>query len=204
MCEDTVPRPEDPYGIAKYAVELDLQAAHDILDLDFVVFRPHNVYGEYQNIGDRYRNVVGIFMNHLSQGLAMPIFGDGTQQRAFTYVGDIAKTIARSPLVPDARNQVFNIGSDRPLTINELAQGVSAAMGVPAEVQHVPARKEVVVAYASHEQCRRVFGAPRETPLAEGLARMAQWVRKVGARETPEFAEIELRDGLPAAWQNWE
>ena len=56
MREDMVPQPEDPYGISKYAVELDLRAAHDFFGLDYVIFRPHNVYGEYQNIGDRYRN----------------------------------------------------------------------------------------------------------------------------------------------------
>lgn len=83
MREDLTPRPEDPYGIGKYAVELDLKAAHEMFGLDYVIFRPHNVYGEYQNIGDKYRNVIGIFMNRVMQGQPMPIFGDGTQSRAF-------------------------------------------------------------------------------------------------------------------------
>ena len=62
MTEAMVPRPEDPYGISKYAVELDLEAAHKMFGLNYVVFRPHNVYGEHQNIADKYRNVIGIFM----------------------------------------------------------------------------------------------------------------------------------------------
>ena len=65
--EETVPHPEDPYGISKYAVELDLQAAAAMFGLRYTVFRPHNVYGERQNIADRYRNVVGIFMNQVSR-----------------------------------------------------------------------------------------------------------------------------------------
>ena len=69
--------PEDPYGIAKYAVELDLAAAHEMFGLDYTVFRPHNVYGERQNIADRYRNVIGIFMNRVLRGQPMPVFGDG-------------------------------------------------------------------------------------------------------------------------------
>jgi UDP-glucose 4-epimerase len=204
MSEDTVPQPEDPYGIAKYAVELDLRAAHDIFGLDSVVFRPHNAYGEYQNIGDPYRNVVGIFMNRLMQGLPMPIFGDGNQQRAFTYVGDIAPIIASAPLVDAARNQVFNLGSDRPWTVSELAQEVAAALGVPAVVEHLEPRREAVAAYASHDRCRQVFGERSETPLAEGLARMAAWVRSVGARSTTPFTHIEVREQLPLAWQHWQ
>src|SRR6185312_17360602 len=86
MTEDMIPRPEDPYGIAKLAVEQDLRASHEMFGLDFTVFRPHNVYGEGQNIGDRYRNVVGIFMNQVMRGQQMTIFGDGTQTRAFSYI----------------------------------------------------------------------------------------------------------------------
>ena len=59
MTEDQVPVPEDPYGNAKLAVERDLVCAHDMFGLGYTIFRPHNVYGEYQNIGDNYRNVVG-------------------------------------------------------------------------------------------------------------------------------------------------
>ena len=110
MTEDTVPQPEDPYGVSKYAVELDLRSAHEMFDLNYIVFRPHNVYGEFQNIGDRYRNVIGIFMNQLMQGHPLTIFGDGTQTRAFSYINDVAPHIARSVEIPAAYNQVFNIG----------------------------------------------------------------------------------------------
>src|SRR5262249_59118307 len=83
MRENDVPKPEDPYGIAKLTVELDLAAAHRMFGLRYVIFRPHNVYGEYQNLGDPYRNVIGIFMNQIMQRKPMTIFGDGTQHRAF-------------------------------------------------------------------------------------------------------------------------
>ena len=81
MLEETVPAPEDPYGIAKYAVEMDLVAARRMFGLNSIVFRPHNVYGERQNIGDRYRNVIGIFMNQIMRGEPLTVFGDGEQQR---------------------------------------------------------------------------------------------------------------------------
>src|SRR2546421_670091 len=86
---DHVPQPEDPYGISKYAVELDLNAAHHMFGLDYIIFRPHNVYGENQNIGDKYRNVIGIFMNQIMQGKPLTVFGDGNQTRAFSYIDDV-------------------------------------------------------------------------------------------------------------------
>ena len=105
MTEDTVPLPEDPYGISKYAVELDLAAAQEMFGLHYTVFRPHNVYGERQNIADKYRNVIGIFMNAVLRDEPMPIFGDGLQTRAFSHIADVAPVIARSPFVPDVRGR---------------------------------------------------------------------------------------------------
>src|ERR1700741_4410465 len=100
MLESMVPMPEDPYGIAKYAIEMDLKSAHELFGLNYVIFRPHNVYGEFQNIGDKYRNVVGIFMNQILQGKPLTIFGDGLQQRAFSYIDDVAPVIARAAAEP--------------------------------------------------------------------------------------------------------
>jgi len=198
--EESVPRPQDPYGIAKYAVELDLQAAHEVFGLDHVIFRPHNVYGEYQNIGDKYRNVVGIFMNRLLEGKPMPIFGDGQQQRAFTYVGDVVPLLARAPLVPAARNQTFNIGAEQPCSVNELARNVAEAMNLPANIDYLSRRHEVDLAYSDHSKCHRVFSPIPETSLDEGLRRMAAWVREVGPRTSQEFPAIEVTDQLPESW----
>ncbi len=138
MTEETPPHPEDPYGIAKLAVEQELEASRRMFGLDYVIFRPHNVYGERQNIGDRYRNVVGIFMNQILQGHPMTVFGDGTQTRAFSYIGDVAPIIAAAAETPAAYNQVFNIGADQAYSVNALAEAVAGAMGV-APQDHPPA-----------------------------------------------------------------
>lgn len=201
MREDMAPRPEDPYGVAKLAVEMDLYAARHMFGLDYVVFRPHNVYGEYQNIGDRYRNVVGIFMNQLMQGKPLSVFGDGEQQRAFSYVGDIAPVIANCVNVPAAFGEVFNIGADTPYTVNQLARAVMAAMGVQGELLHVEARNEVVHAWSDHGKAHRIFGAGTNTPLDEGLRRMAEWARRTGARESKAFGHIEIEEKLPSFWK---
>ena len=95
MTEETLAHPEDPYGIAKLAVEQELIICKDMFDLDYIVFRPHNVYGERQNIGDKYRNVVGIFMNQILQNKPLTIFGDVPQTRAFSYIGDLAQSLLK-------------------------------------------------------------------------------------------------------------
>lgn len=201
MHEDTPPCPEDPYGIAKYAVELDLKAAHELFGLDWIVFRPHNVYGERQNIGDRYRNVVGIFMNQILTGEPLTVFGDGEQTRAFSHVADVAPVIARAVDVPAAKNRVFNVGADQPVTVNELLRVVAAEFGVTPTVTHLPARNEVVHAWADHGRVRDVFGTAEPIGLAEGIRRMAAWVRQHGARVTPRFEALEITENLPPIWR---
>ncbi len=200
MHEEMKPAPADPYGLAKAAVEAELAMTHEMFGLDFIIFRPHNVYGERQNIGDRYRNVIGIFMNQIMHNQPMTIFGDGEQQRAFTHVSDVAPIIASSIHVPEARNQIFNIGADTPYTVNQLAQTVAKSMGVKPEIVHLQPRNEVVLAYASHEKVRRVFGARDNLSLEEGTARMANWARKVGPRKSSSFSQIEIREKLPPSW----
>ena len=200
MTEETPPHPEDPYGIAKLAVEQELRVCREMFGLNYIIFRPHNVYGERQNIGDKYRNVVGIFMNQILQGKPMTIFGDGTQTRAFSYVGDVAPIIAESIEVPAAYNQVFNVGADQPHSVNDLASAVARAMGVEPRIVHVPARNEVSNAYSSHEKVRRVFGARDLCSLDDGLARMAEWVKAHGARTSQKFGCIEVTKNFPQAW----
>lgn len=201
MSEETTPQPEDSYGIAKYAVELELQASHEMFGLPYVIFRPHNVYGEHQNIGDRYRNVIGIFMNQIMQGQPMSIFGDGSQTRAFSYIADVAPVIARAIETPAALNQIFNVGADTPYTVNELAHVVAAAMGAPTpQISYLPARNEVQHAYSSHDKVRQVFGLGEATPLAEGIGRMAAWAQRVGARQSNVFEAVEITRNLPPSW----
>jgi len=201
MHEDLVPQPEDPYGIAKYAVELDLHAAHELFDLNYIIFRPHNVYGEHQNIGDRYRNVAGIFMNQIMQDQPMTIFGDGTQTRAFSYIDDVAPYITNSVNIPKAYNEVINIGADKPYAVQYLAEAVAQAFGVIPEIQYLPARSEVAHAYADHAKAHRILGQKGAVSLKEGIERMAAWARRVGARRSQEFRNIEVREKLPASWQ---
>jgi UDP-glucose 4-epimerase len=202
MIESMTPEPEDPYGIAKFAVELDLQNAKRMFGLNSVVFRPHNVYGEYQNIGDRYRNVVGIFMNQVMRGEPLTIFGDGEQQRAFSYVGDIVGPIVTSAWNSKAYGEVFNIGADVPFTVNDLSREILNLLNAPNHpIIHAEARNEVQIAYSDHSKVKSIFQNVQSTELSVGLKRMIDWVNIVGSRESGIFENIEITKNLPPIWR---
>lgn len=201
MREDLVPQPEDPYGVAKYAVELDLKAAHEMFGMNYIIFRPHNVYGERQNIGDRYRNVLGIFMNQIMQKKSMTIFGDGTQKRAFTHVSDVAPVIASSIENKKAYNHSFNIGADTPYTVLELAETIAESFGVKKDIAFLPERNEVKEAYADHAKVKDFFGHEPRVTLKDGVVRMSAWAKIAGPRQSKRFKGIEVEKNLPPSWR---
>jgi len=200
MTEDMIPTPEDPYGIAKYAVEQELKVSNEMFGLNYIIFRPHNVYGERQNIGDKYRNVVGIFMNQIMKGEPLSVFGDGEQTRAFTYIKDISSVITNSILIKDAHNKIFNVGTDTPVTVNELAEEVSKLFNVEKKTVHFEERKEVKHAFSDHSKLERCFDYQAQYSLSEGLDKMAKWVKEAGVRQSKNFKNIEIEKNLPKSW----
>ena len=201
MVESTTPQPEDPYGVAKFAVELDLKAAHEMFGLNSIVFRPHNVYGERQNLADRYRNVIGIFISQVMDEEPMTIFGDGSQTRAFSHVIDVAPTIARAPLVEAAYNEVFNVGADTPYSVLQLARTVAHALGVKPNILHLDPRIEVLHAFADHSKARECFGSEEPVVLEEGVRRMAEWARRQQRMKPSVFGAIEVERNMPESWR---
>ena len=203
MTEDLTPEPEDPYGNAKVAVERELQITNELFGLPFIIFRPHNVYGERQNLGDRYRNVIGIFMNQAMKGQPFTIFGDGEQTRAFSHIADVAPAIGRSIENPKAYGEVFNVGADTPYSVNDPAEGVANAMGVELSIRHLRERIEVKHAYADHSKAQRYFGEyVQGIALEQGLARMAAWAKEKGAQTVRSRYDLEIRKQLPPSWSD--
>ena len=199
--EGLPPHPHDPYGIAKLAFELDLAAAGEMWGLRWVVWRPHNVYGEHQNVVDRYRNVVGIFVSRVMRGMALPVFGDGGQTRAFSYVGDVVPVVAAGAFVEGAMGRVMNVGGDEATSVRELARVVSEAMGVEERVEWLDERKEVVHAVADHRLVRCVMGLGEQVGLEEGVRRVVEWVRQKKDDFVPvEFDEVEVMKNMPPSW----
>lgn len=200
MEESMTPNPTDPYGIAKMAVEMDLRLASEMFGLPYIIFRAHNVYGERQNVFDRYRNVIGIFMRQALTGQPMTIYGDGEQKRAFSYIKDVAPIMASSIRVMPAYGQTFNIGGEIPYTINFLADAVTTVLNVEKKVTYLPERHEPKYAYASQKKLNEVFVNCSSTSLLRGLSCMAEWVRTVRPRAISRFTDLEITEGLPDGW----
>jgi UDP-glucose 4-epimerase len=139
-------------------------------------------------------------MNQIMQGQKLTVFGDGTQTRAFSYIDDVALVIARSVEVDDTIGETFNIGADRPYTVNELANVVCATFGVEPDIEYLPARNEVLHAYASHEKVREYFDLDEPVTLEVGIRRMADWAQRVGARKTQPFEGVEVWREFPEGW----
>lgn len=201
MSEDLTPMPEDPYGISKYAVEMDLVAANKQFGLDYIIFRPHNVYGSRQNIYDKYRNVIGIFIKQIRDGSSLTIFGDGSQTRAFSHINDVAPYIAKSPLVDNAKNEIFNIGSDNPYSVIDIAHTIASKLNVKANISYLPKRNEVLHAYSDHQKVKDVFNISKSIHLEEGLDEMIDWISESSIQSGTDFNHIEITQGLPDAWK---
>ena len=202
--EDSPCRPCDPYGIAKLACEQHIAGMTRYYGRpDYTIFRPHNVFGPRQNIADPYRNVVGIFMRCALEGKPMPVFGDGAQTRSFSYIAAVGRAIAAAPLTEGARNRIFNLGGDEPMSVYDLARNVASVMGVPLEVERLPSRKEVAHAHCGHDRARAVFAAAYayEVGIRQGLGLMADYVRsRAIPRATACPGPIEITDELPPLW----
>lgn len=203
--ETTPPNPIDPYGIAKLACEQHIKAfEHYFGGPAWTIFRPHNVFGPRQNIADPYRNVVGIFMAHALEKQPMPVFGDGSQTRSFSYIDVVAEAIVQAPDVRAARNRTINIGGDEPMSVRDLARHIAVVMGGNDNVEFQPARKEVMHAHCDHSVAQSVFARAYKNhtiDIATGLRLMAEHVRAhpvPPATECP--SEIELSELLPPSW----
>jgi UDP-glucose 4-epimerase len=181
--EDTPCQPVSYYGITKYAAEgyVRTTAARPDLDFTFNVtcFRMYNVYGPRQAVDNPYQGVLGIFLGNVLRGEAITIFGDGDQSRDFVYIDDVVDAWTGALCNPASFGGVFNLGSGRRLTINDLARHVLAACGrTPNDyrIDYARARPgEQRQVEADISRARAVLGwAPRVT-FGAGLATTLQW-----------------------------
>jgi len=156
--------------------------------------------GEKQDLADRYRNVVAIYMRQGLRGQPMTVFGDGLQMRNFSYVRDVVPHIVKSVDIESALGQVINLGGEQAYTVLELSRMVAHAIGVEWEVQHEPQRLEVRKLNLDHTRARRIFRFTSETPLQLGLEYIAQWAKN-HMREPRPFRFVELDINLPPAWR---
>lgn len=197
--EDLIPAPEDPYGASKAAIETDLRALGAVQGTEWIIVRPHNVYGPRQNLSDPYRNVVAIFMRQALAGEPLTVFGDGQQTRAFSYIGDVAPAIAKLAIAPE-HNYIVNVGGEEPIPILTLAQRVLEATGASSPVVHLPTRYEVRDAWCRHDVLRAHLGDWQPTDMTTGLAAMADWAADLELAPLRRY-DYEVERHLYSAWR---
>jgi UDP-glucose 4-epimerase len=197
--ESMPPAPVDPYGAAKNALEADLRALGELHGLEWMIFRPHNVYGPGQNLADPYRNVVAIFMRQALAGEPITVYGDGRQVRAFSYIDDVAQVIARAA-VGDYTNRTVNVGGEEPVTILQLAQRVKEVTESRSPIVHLPQRMEVDDAWCEHKMLRTLFGEWHPTDMRAGLAHMAKWAHDLEVGPLRSY-DYEVTDNMFDPWR---
>ncbi len=204
--EDDGCAPVDPYGIAKAASEDLLLMMGDAHGFEVVIAVPHNVYGPRQRYFDPYRNVVGIFINRMLQGLPPIIYGDGAQVRCFSYVDDCVPPVVEMGFKDGLGGKVINVGPDAgAVTVSALAVMLRDIIGYDGEPPiHLDDRPcEVKVAWASADRARRLLGYRALMPLEDGLWRTVGWVKARGTRPFDYHLPVELPGSprLPRTWK---
>lgn len=198
--EEHTPSPIDPYGIAKMACEMDIQIAGVQHGLDWCIIRPHNVYGEKQNIWDKYRNVLGIWMWQYLNNQPMTIFGDGKQKRSFSYIGDAMEPLYKAGLKEEASKEIINLGGSKFHTINEANKILLDVIG-QGEIIYKEPRHEVKDAYPTWEKSVRILGFQDNTDLKEGLSKMWVWAKNQPKRERKSWESYEVEKGIYDFWK---
>lgn len=202
--EEDLPCPIDPYGIAKYACEMDIRVAGEQHNLDWCIIRPHNVYGRNQNIWDSYRNVIGIWMYNILHQSPMLIYGDGRQKRAFTYIDDILPCLFQAAVSKKASKQIINLGGIHSFTILHAAYLLKSVVeedGYSASIEHREPRHEVKHAVPSWQKSIDLLGFEHKTPLLEGMAEMWKWAKSQPDRPKFRWKKYELDTGLYSYWK---
>jgi len=198
--EAQTPKPIDPYGVAKYACEMDIQIAGEQHGLDWCIIRPHNVYGIKQNIWDKYRNVLGIWMYQYMNGEPMTIFGDGEQKRAFSYIDDILEPLWNAAVKPKASKEIINLGGVEEWTINN-ANKILLEVISEGKVVYKEARHEVKHSIPTYQKSVDILGFEHKISLKEGLTKTWDWAKNQPKRDRFVWESYELEKGIYSFWK---
>ena len=199
--EIQTPKPIDPYGVAKFACEMDIQIAGEQHGLDWCIIRPHNVYGIKQNIWDKYRNVLGIWMFQHMNGDPMTIFGDGEQTRAFSYIDDNLEPFWNAAILPQASKEIINVGGIEEISINKACDTLIKVIGSGSKL-YLEGRHEVKHSIPTYQKSIDILNYQYKTPLEEGLKQMWEWVQHQPKRKRFVWPEYELDKGIYSFWKN--
>lgn len=198
--EDDRPEPIDPYAVSKYACEMNVKIAGEQHGLDWCIIRPHNVYGKKQNIWDKYRNVLGIWMYQILNNQPMLIYGDGEQTRAFSYIDDCLEPFWNAATYEKASKEIINLGGVKGYSINEAAALLCKITGYN-NVEHKEARHEVKHAVPNPKKSIDILDYKQTVSLEDGLKEMWEWAKSQPMRRQYKWENYEITKGLYSFWK---
>jgi UDP-glucose 4-epimerase len=199
--ETDLPKPEDLYGISKLAMEQTIKVMSDVHGFDWVIVRPHNVFGPRQNMKDPYRNVVTLFINALLKNEKYYIYGDGNQNRCFTYVDGVVNAIYKCGTDNAVSKRIFNLGADKSYTVNQLSSELQIISKIKNEPIYLHSRpQEVSIAISDHSLSKKVLKYKDKVSFKEGLKRTWAWAKKNGPQELT-YTQMEIEsEKIPSNW----
>ena len=203
--EDQQAAPVDPYGIAKYAGELVVRNVCETHGLEHVIAVPHNIIGPRQKYDDPYRNVASIMINRMLQGKQPIIYGDGEQERCFSFVQDCVDPLLKMGMQDGLSGEIINIGPDEEATtINNLAKILAELVSFDLHPIYVADRpQEVRHAVCSADKARKMLAYRTKVSLRDGLLSMVEWIREHGPKPFEYHLPIEIDSPLlPATWRD--
>lgn len=201
--ETMIPKPQDPYGIAKYSAELltaNILSTHKI---EYTILVPHNIIGPRQKFDDPFRNVASIMVNRMLNGNQPIIYGTGMQKRCFSFINDVVNPIFRSCEIGKFNGDIINIGPDDEfITINELAKIIADKLNFKLNPIYVAARpQEVFLANCSSNKARELFDYKSETTLSDGLDELINYIKGNGPKVFNYHLPIEIvNKATPKTW----
>jgi UDP-glucose 4-epimerase len=173
--ETQQPDPISPYAVAKLSAERYCVSFHRVYGLETVALRYFNVFGPRQDPNSQYAAVVPRFLTAIDEGRPVPIHGDGTQSRDFTYVENVVEANLLAADAPEAGGTVLNVATGRQASVNDLADAIGTVLGKPVEKQYLPTRTgDVRDSWADVSEAARVLGYETRIGLEDGLRLTAE------------------------------
>lgn len=171
--------PTDPvvsYGITKLAIEKYLHMFSKLYGIKAVTLRVANPYGERQRV-ETAQGAVGVFLHNALKNKPIEIWGDGSVQRDYIHVSDVAEAFAKA-LVYDGKEECFNISSGKGTSLNDLIAMLQDILPEELLVNYKPARSfDIDISVLSNDLARRELGWEPQLSMSEGLKRAADWMR---------------------------
>jgi dTDP-L-rhamnose 4-epimerase len=183
------------YALGKYVQERTTFIMSEAYGMEGVCLRLFNVYGPGQALSNPYTGVLAIFASRLLNGQQPMIFEDGEQRRDFVYVGDVARAFADALELPQAKGEVFNIGSGHDRSVTEVAQELARAMGKNDIAPQIVGKSrigDIRHCFCDGSKAAETLGFRAEKDFQEGLAELAEWVAVQTADDRVDEARAEL------------